>query len=244
MLQACVMDFKGGWDEHLALIEFAYNNSYHSSIGMAPYEALYGMPCRSPVCWAEVGDNKVMGKDVVHETTEMVFIIKDRIYTAQNRKKSYADKKRRSVEFEVGDHVFLKVSPMKGVIRFGKKKGKLSPRYVGPFEILDKVGELAYRLALSPMMSSVHNVFHVSMLRKYVKDASHVIDYSIVEVNEDVTYVKAPLRILDRMTKQLKTTQVDLVKVLWSHQDKGDVPWELESEMRKKYPHLFEEEMG
>lgn len=239
MLRACVLDFKGSWDEYLALIEFAYNNSYHSSIGMTPYEALYGRPCRSPVCWAEVGDNKVMGTEVVQETTEKVSIIRDRIRRAQSRHKSNADKKRRSVEFEVGDHVFLKVSPMKGVIRFGKKKGKLSPRFVGPFEILDKVGELAYRLALPPMMSSVHNVFHVSMLRRYIKDASHVIDYGTVEVNGDATYVEAPVRILDRMTKQFRTTQVNLVKVLWSHHDEGDASWELESEMRKKYPHLF-----
>ncbi|CAL2256267.1 unnamed protein product [Prunus armeniaca] len=223
MLRACVLDFKGGWDEHLALIEFAYNNSYHSSIDMALYEALYGMTCRSPICWAEVGDNKVMGTDVVQKTMEMVSIIGDRIHTAQSCQKSYADKKRRCVEFEFGDHVFLKVSPMRGVIRFGKKKGKLSPRFVGPFVILDKVGELTYRLALPPMMLGVHNLFHVSMLRKYVKDASHVIDYSTVEVNEDVIYVEAPLRILDRMTKQLRTTQVDLVKVLWSHNDQGDV---------------------
>ncbi|CAL8153349.1 unnamed protein product [Prunus armeniaca] len=223
MLRACVLDFKGGWDEHLALIEFAYNNSYHSSIDMALYEALYGMTCRSPICWVEVSDNKVMGTDVVQKTMEMVSIIGDRIHTAQSRQKSYADKKRRSVEFEFGDHVFLKVSPMMGVIRFGKKKGKLSPRFVGPFVILDKVGELAYRLALPPMMLGVHNLFHVSMLRKYVKDASHVIDYGTVEVNEDVIYVEAPLRILDRMTKQLRTTQVDLVKVLWSHNDQGDV---------------------
>ena len=152
------MDFKGSWEDHLQLIEFAYNNSYHFSIGMTPYEALYGRPCKSPICWAEVGDSELLGPNIVQETTEKVFIIQNRIQTAQSRKKSYTDLKRRQVEFDVGDLVFLKVSPTKGVVRFGKK-GKLAPRYVGPFEILEKVGVLAYRLALPPTMSGVQNVF-------------------------------------------------------------------------------------
>ena len=238
MLRACVMDFKGSWEDHLQLIEFAYNNSYHSSIGMAPYEALYGRPCRSPICWAEVGDSELLGPDIVQETTEKVSIIRDRIRTAQSRQKSYADLKRRQVEFDVGDHVFLKVSPTKGVVRFGKK-GKLAPRYVGPFEILEKVGDLAYRLALPPTMSGVHNVFHVSLLRKYVPDASHVIDYSSIKVNADATFVVEPVRILDRSTKRLRRKEVDLVKVCWSQQDEGNASWELESDMRAEYPKLF-----
>ncbi|XP_050378569.1 uncharacterized protein LOC126795878, partial [Argentina anserina] len=210
MLRACVLDFKGSWEDHLRLIEFAYNNSYHSSIGMAPYEALYGRPCRSPICWAEVGDEALMGPEVVQETTEKISIIRDRIRTAQSRQKSYADLKRRHVEFEVGDHVFLKVSPMRGVVRFGRK-GKLAPRYVGPFEILEKVGELAYRLALPTSMSGVHNVFHISMLRKYVPDESHVIDHSTIEVKENATFVVEPVRILDRSTKKLRRREVELV---------------------------------
>ena len=134
--------------------------------------------------------------------------------------------------------MFLKVSPTKGVVRFGKK-GKLAPRYVGPFEILEKVGDLAYRLALPPTMSGVHNVFHVSLLRKYVPDASHVIDYSSIKVNADATFVVEPVRILDRSTKRLRRKEVDLVKVCWSHHDEGDASWELESVMRAEYPKLF-----
>nr|XP_011459837.1 PREDICTED: uncharacterized protein LOC105350124 [Fragaria vesca subsp. vesca] len=166
--------------------------------------------------------------------------VKDRwwIRTAQSRQKSYADLKRRQVEFDVGDHVFLKVSPTKGVVRFGKK-GKLAPRYVGPFEILERVGDLAYRLALPPIMSGVHDVFHVSLLRKYIPDASHVIDYSSIKVNADATFVVEPVRILDRSTKRLRRKEVDLVKVCWSHHDEGDASWELESDMRAKYPRLF-----
>ncbi|KAL6213853.1 hypothetical protein ACLB2K_013292 [Fragaria x ananassa] len=158
--------------------------------------------------------------------------------SALMRSLSYADLKRRQIEFDVGDHVFLKVSPTKGVVRFGKN-GKLAPRYVGPFEILERVGDLAYRLALPPVMSGIHNVFHVSLLRMYIPDASHVIDYGTIKVNADATFVVEPVRILDRSTKRLRRKEVDLVKVCWSHYDEGDASWELESDMRAKYPRLF-----
>ena len=129
---------------------------------------------------------------------------------------------------------------MKGVVRFGKKKGKLSPRFVGPFEIIERVGDLAYRLALPPSLSGVHNVFHVSMLRKYIQDESHVIDLGRVTIREDATFVVTPVRIQDKSTKQLRKKSVDLVKVLWSQHDEGDATWELESEMRTNYPYLFD----
>lgn len=128
---------------------------------------------------------------------------------------------------------------MKGVVRFGKKKKKLSPRFIGPFEILERFGDLAYRLALPLELSGVHNVFHVSMLRKYIRDESHIIDHSTVKVNVDASYVVEPVRNLERYTKELRTKSVDLVKVMWSHHDEGDASWKLESEMRTKYPHLF-----
>ncbi|XP_024195748.1 uncharacterized protein LOC112198885 [Rosa chinensis] len=130
---------------------------------------------------------------------------------------------------------------MKGVVRFGKKE-KLAPRYVGPFEILERVGDLAYRLALPVSMSGVHNVFHVSMLRKYIRDETHVIDHRAIEVNPDVTFVVEPVRILDRSTERLRRKEVDLAKILWSHHDEGDASWELESDMKSRYPQLFVDE--
>ena len=142
----CVMDFGGSWEKYLPLVEFAYNNSYHSTIGMAPYEALYGRKCRSPSCWMEVGDRELEGPELIRETSEKVPIIQERMRMAFSRQKSYADPRRRDVQFGVGDQVFLKISPMKGVMRF-RKKGKLTPRYIGPFEILDRVGNVSYRLA-------------------------------------------------------------------------------------------------
>ncbi|GJY19891.1 putative reverse transcriptase domain-containing protein [Tanacetum coccineum] len=126
MLRACVMDFGGSWDTHLPLIEFSYNNSYHTSIKCAPFEALYGRKCRSPVIWTEVGESQLIGPEIVQETTEKIFQIKERLKTARSRQKSYANKRRKPLEFEVGDRVLLKVSPWKGVVRFGKK-GKLAP---------------------------------------------------------------------------------------------------------------------
>ncbi|GJU52300.1 putative reverse transcriptase domain-containing protein [Tanacetum coccineum] len=147
MLRACVIDFGNGWEGHLPLIEFSYNNSYHASIKAAPFEALYGRKCRSPVCWAEVGDARLTGPELVHETTEKIVQIKQRMQAARDRQKSYADVRRKPLEFQVGDRVMLKVSPWKGVVRFGKR-GKLNPRYIGPFKVLAKVGTVAYRLEL------------------------------------------------------------------------------------------------
>ncbi|CAL5414693.1 unnamed protein product [Camellia sinensis] len=238
MLRLCVLDFQGSWESHLPLVEFAYNNSYQASIGMAPYEALYGRECRSPICWTEVGDRVLIGPELVQMTTEKIKLIQQRIKTAQSRQKSYADQRRRELEFEIGDHVFLKVSPMTGVSRFGKK-GKLAPRYIGPFEILEKVNIVAYRLALPPDLSQVHSVFHVSMLRKYIRDPLHIIDYSGVVVNEDLGYEEKPTRIIDRQVRQLRNKSIPMVKIEWEKHYGREATWEKEEEMRIRYPELF-----
>ena len=191
MLRACVLDHKGSWEEQLPLVEFAYNNSYQTSIQMTPYEALYGRPCRSPLCWT-----KVAGLYLIRDTSEKVTLIRQRLLTAQSRQKSHADGRRRPLEFEVGDHVFLKVMPKRGVVRFGKR-GKLSPRFIGPFEILERVGTVAYRLALPPSMLGVHEVFHVSMLRRYTPDPAHVVDWGEIEVDTDETFEEGSVCIMD-----------------------------------------------
>nr|GEU34751.1 hypothetical protein [Tanacetum cinerariifolium] len=169
MMRACVIDFEKGWVKHLPLCGFLDNSSYHASIKAAPYEALYGRKCRSPVCWAEVGEAQLTGPELIQETTEKIVLIKHIIQAAQDRQKSYADLKRKSMEFEVGDKVMLKVSPWKGVVRFGKR-GKLNPRYVGPFKVLAKVGKVAYRLELPQELSIVHHTFHVPNLKKCYAD--------------------------------------------------------------------------
>ena len=149
MLRACMLEWKGDWDIHIMLAEFAYNNSYHASIGMAPYEALYGRPCRSPLYWNEIGERKLESPMILQHYTQQVNMIRDRLRAAQSRQKGYADQRRKELAFEVDDMVFVKVSPTKSVFRFGKK-GKLSPRFVGPFKILERIGETAYRIELPP----------------------------------------------------------------------------------------------
>ena len=174
MLRACVLEFQGSWDDYVTLIEFAYNNHYHSSIGMAPYEALYGRKCRCPVYWDEEGTRILEGPELIQKTGDNVKLIRSKLKAAQDRQKSYVDQHRREMEYNVGDKVFLRVSPWKGVLRFGKK-GKLSPRYIGPYEIVARIGPLVYRLALPQELSQLHDVFHVSMLRRYRSDPSHVV---------------------------------------------------------------------
>ena len=174
MLQGCVMEFPGSWDRYISLIEFTYNNNYQSSIGMAPYEALYGRRCRTPMCLIELNEHKVIGPDIVKDIEAKVQVIRQRLKAASDRQNSYVDLKRKDIEYEVGDKVFLKVSPWRKVLRFGKK-GKLSPRFIGPYEVLERIGPMAYQLALPSELAKLHDVFHVSMLRKYRSDGSHIL---------------------------------------------------------------------
>ena len=197
-----MLDFPGSWDRYISLMEFAYNKSYQSSIGMAPYEALYGRKCRTLVCWTELNEHKVIGPDLVKETKEKVRIIQQRLKATSDRQKSYAHLKRNDIEYEVRDKVFLKVSPWKKVLRFGKK-GKQSPRFIGPYEILERIGPVAYHLALPPKLAKLHNVFHVSMLRKYRSDESHILPVQDIQVQSDFTFDEEPKAILDREVKPL-----------------------------------------
>ncbi|GJX56243.1 reverse transcriptase domain-containing protein [Tanacetum coccineum] len=238
MLRACVIDFGGSWDVHLPLAEFSYNNSYHSSIKCAPFEALYGRKCRSPVLWAEIGESSLIGPELIQETTDKVVLIKEKLKAARDRQKSYADNRRKPLEFEVGDRVMLKVSPWKGVIRFGKK-GKLAPRYVGPFEILERIGLVAYRLRLPEELSGVHDTFHVSNLKKCLADASLQVSLDEIKVDKTLCFVEEPVEILNREVKSLKHSKIALVKVRWNSKRGPEFTWEREDYMKSKYPQLF-----
>ncbi|GJW78279.1 putative reverse transcriptase domain-containing protein [Tanacetum coccineum] len=191
MLQACVIDFRKGWERHLPLVEFSYNNSYHASIKATPFEALYGRKCRSP-----------------------------------------------SLEFQVGDRVMLKVSPRKGVIRFGKQ-GKLNPRYIRPFKILDRVGPVAYKLELHEELSNVHSTFRVSNLKKCLSDESLVIPMKELRLDDKLNFVEEPIEIMDREVKQLRQIRIPIVKVRWNSKRGPEFTWEREDQIRAKYPHLF-----
>nr|GFB86820.1 putative reverse transcriptase domain, ribonuclease H-like domain, aspartic peptidase domain protein [Tanacetum cinerariifolium] len=200
MLHACVIDFGSGWEKHLPLAEFSYNNSYHASIKAAPFKALYGRKCRSPVCWSEVGDAQLTRPDLIRETTEIIIQIKNWLLAARSRQKSYADVRRKPLKFEVGDKVMLQVSPWKGVIRFGKHE-KLSPRYIGPFKILSKVDSVAYKLELPRELQGIHNTFHVSNLKKCLSDEDLFILFDEIRIDEKLHFIEEPVEIMDREEK-------------------------------------------
>src|SRR5579883_2060221 len=181
MLRACVLHLDKSWDKCLSLAEFSYNNSYQASLRMAPFEALYGRRCRTPLSWSQIGERVLYGPDLVTEAEEKVRVIQVNLKTAQTRQKQYADKRRRPLQFEVGEHVYLKVSPTKGVQRFGIR-GKLAPRYVGPYLILEKCGPVAYKLQLPPDLAAVHNVFHVSQLKKCIRVPTEVVVQEAVQI--------------------------------------------------------------
>ena len=238
MLRACVMEFKRSWDTHLALMEFAYNNSYQASIEMVPFEALFGRKCRTPVCWDEVCERRLVGPELVQKTSEKVKVVRDNLKIARDRQKSYADSRHRDLQFEIGDRVFLNISPWKGVLRFGKR-GKLSPRYIGPYEIVSKVGPVAYKLKLPPELSRIHGTFHVSVLRKYISDPSHVLREQPMQLKENPTYEETPVQIVDRKEQVLGSKVIPLVKVLWRNHKREAATWEPDAQMRRQYPQLF-----
>ncbi|GKA14276.1 putative reverse transcriptase domain-containing protein [Tanacetum coccineum] len=238
MLRACVIDFGSSWDRHLPLVKFSYNNSYHASIKAAPFEALNGRKCRLPICWSEVGDSQLTGPELIREATEKIVQIKNRLLTARSRQKSYADVRRKPMEFVVGDMVMLKVSPWKGVIRFGKR-GKLSPRYVGPFKIIDRIGLVAYKLELPDELHVIHNTFHVSNLKKCLADENLIIPLEEIQLDDKLQFIEEPVEIMDREVKQLKQSRIPIVKVRWNSRRGPEFTWEREDYFKSKYPHLF-----
>jgi hypothetical protein len=212
MLCACVLTDGLKWDKHLPLAEFSYNNSYQESIKMSPFEALYEWPCHTPLSWSEFRERVVFGLDIVTEVEEKVKQIQANILTAQSCQKSYADKRRRPLEFEVGDHVYLRVSPMKGVRRFGIK-GKLAPHYIGQYRIIDKYGQLSYQVELPSKLSGVHNVYHVSQLKRCMKPLTDVVIKDTIPLEPDLTYKAHPTKILDQQGRVTRNKTTRFYKV-------------------------------
>ncbi|GJU08014.1 putative reverse transcriptase domain-containing protein [Tanacetum coccineum] len=198
----------------------------------------FGWECRSPVCWAEVGEVQLTGPEIVQETTKKIVQIKQRMQAARDRQKGYADLKRKPMEFQVGGKVMLNVSPWKGVVYFGKR-GKLNPRYVGPFKVLEKVGSVAYKLELPQEVSKVHNTFHVSNLKKCHADEPLPVPLDGLHFDDELQFVEEPVEIMDREVKRLKRSRIPLVKVRWNSRRGPEFTWEREDQFKKKYPHLF-----
>jgi hypothetical protein len=238
MLRACVLSFPEKWDECLPLAEFSYNNSYQESIRMAPFEALYGKKCRTPLNWVEVGDRGYYGPDFIREARKQVGVIQKHLEVAQARQKAYADKRRRPLQFEVNDYVYLKVSPMKGVSRFGVR-GKLAPRYIGPYKVLERRGSVAYRIQLPDILSAVHDVFHVSQLRKCLRVPTEVVEIEGLSLQPDLSYEEHPVKILDEKERVTRTKVVKFYKVQWQNHSEDEATWEQDTYILKNYPHLL-----
>jgi hypothetical protein len=236
MLRACIINFDTSWDKCLALAEFSYNNSYQASLKMAPFEALYGRKCRTPLNWSQVGERKFFGPNSLKEAEERVEVIKENLKAAQVRQKSYQDKGKVVREYQVSEKVYLRVSPTKGVQRFGVK-GKLSPRYIGPYEITEICGPVAYRIRLPERFAAVHNVFHVSQLRKCAHEPeTKVINEANAWIQLDLSLVEHPIRILDTKERKTRRKSMTMYKVLWSHHTEEEAKWETEHYLNTHYP--------
>ncbi|WVZ63320.1 hypothetical protein U9M48_012961 [Paspalum notatum var. saurae] len=238
MLRACAIQYGTSWDKCLPYAEFSYNNSYQASLKKSPFEALYGRRCRTPLFWDQIGEKQVFGPGIIEDAEQQLRVVQENLKIAQSRQKSYADNRRRELNFKVEDFVYLKVSPMRGVWRFNMK-GKLAPRYIGPFKVLEKKGEVAYRLELPPNLSGVHDVFHVSQLKKCLRVPEKQAPLEDLNVQEDLTYTEHPVKILETSERITRNKRIKMCRVQSSHHTEKEATWEREDEMRKAYPDLF-----
>jgi hypothetical protein len=227
MLRACVLTDGPKWDKHLPLPEFLNNNSYQESIKMSPFEALYGRPYRTPLSWSEFGERVIFGPNIVTEAEEKVKQIQANILAVQCHQKSYTDKGRNPLESEVGDHVYLQISPIKDVHRFGIK-GKLAPRYIGPYPIIDKYGPTLYQVELPANLSGVHNVFHVSQLKRCLKPPIDVVIEDTIPLEPDLTYTAYPIKVLDQQDRVTRNKTTQFYKIQWNEHSKYEATWECE----------------
>jgi hypothetical protein len=221
MLRACVLQDQSRWDKRLPYAEFSYNNSYKASLKMSPFQALYGRSCRTPMQWDQPGEKQVFGPDILLEAEENIKMVRENLKIAQSRQRSYADTRRRELSFEVRDFVYLKVSPIRGVRRFGVK-GKLAPHYVGPYQILARRGEVSYQLSLPEGLSAVHDVFHVSQLKKCLRVTEEQLPVEGLEVQDDLTYIEKPTQILETADRVTRRKTIRMCKVRWSHHSEDE----------------------
>jgi hypothetical protein len=237
MLRACVLEYQGSWDHNLPLAEFSYNNSYQENLKMAPFEVLYGCWCSTPLNWIELGEKVIFGPDLVEEAEATVRRIRDNLKATKSRQETYANKRCRPLEFKDINHVYLIVSPMKGVKRFGVK-GKWAPRYIGLFPILEKYGTVAYKLDLPPSLARVHDIFHVSQLKKCLKAPVDVVLPEVAPLEDDLSYPEHPIKVLDQKDSFTSSKTIKYFKIQWSNHSKEDATWESEDFLRSRLPDI------
>jgi hypothetical protein len=235
MLRASILHFGKSWDKCLSLAEFSYNNSYQASLKMAPFDALYGRRCRTPLNWSKAGERILFGPDLVKDAKEKVQMIRENLKMAQMRQKSYHDMGTTPRHCEVGDSVYLKLSPTKGVQRFGVKV-KLAPRYIGPYEVIEVCGSVAYRIQLKERFSAVHNVFHVTQLKKGMPvPENEVITEANTWIKLDFSLIEHPLRVLDRMERKTRRQTIRMYKIQLSQHTEEEATWGMEEYLNTKY---------
>jgi hypothetical protein len=237
MLRACDLQYGRSWNKSLSNGELSYNNSYQESLKMAPFEMSYGRRCRTPLFWSEAGERKVFGPDILQEAKKQVYMVRENLRVAQSRQKSYADHRRRELSFEVGDFVYLKVSPMRGLRHF-KGQGKLAPRFIGQFKIVEKRCEVAYQLELLPQLSDVHDVFHVSQLKKCLRVPEEQLPMEDLDA-KDLSYLEYPIMILETSERVTQNKKIRMCKVQCSHHTEEEATWEREEELKAEFPNFF-----
>ncbi|WVZ97500.1 hypothetical protein U9M48_043027 [Paspalum notatum var. saurae] len=230
MLRACAIQYGTSWDKSLPYAEFSYNNSYQASLKKSTFEALYGRRCRTPLFWNQTGEKQ--------DAEQQIKTVRENLRVAQSGQKSYADVRRKDLTFKVDDFVYLKVSPMRGIRRFNMK-GKLAQRYIGPFKIVEKKGGVAYKLELPSNLSGIHDMFHVSQLKKCLRLLEEQAPLEGLDVQEDLTYTEHPMKIVETSKRVTRNRRVKMCRVQWKHHTEDEATWEREEELRTTYPGLF-----
>jgi hypothetical protein len=235
MLRDCVLEHLGSWDQNLPCAEFSYNNSYQESLKMAPFEVLYGRRCRTPLNWVEPGEKVIFGLDLVEEAGSIVRRVQENLKAVKSRQETYANKRRQPLEFKVGNHVYLRVSPMKDVKRF-RVKGNLAPRYIEPFPIFEKCGTVAYKLDLPLSLTRVHDIFHVSQLKKCLKAPVDIVLPEVTPLEADLSYPEHPTKILDQKDRVTRRKMIKFFKIQGSNHSEEEATWESEDFLHSHHP--------
>jgi hypothetical protein len=237
MLRACVLEHHGSWDQNLHWPEFLYNNTYQERLKMAPFKELYGHRCHTPLNWIEPGEKVIFGPDLIDEAEATIHHIQDNLRAAKSCEETYANKRCQPLEFEVGDYVYLRVSPMKGMKRFGMK-GKLAPCNIRLFPIIEKHGTVAYKLDLPLSLAGVHDNSHVSQLMKCLKAPMDVVLPEVTSLEADLSYPKHPIKVLDQKDHITRRKMIKFLKIQWSNHTEEEATWKSEDFLRSRHPNF------